>query len=114
MPEDETEPRARQLPRPHYTNGNGNGNGLGGLPPWARAAAIVGIPGTIAMFLVWMGASEVPKISSRVEQNQAALLTVIEIQRQQDRRTEDLVRLLQRLCSNTARTADDRTRCFDK
>jgi hypothetical protein len=111
MPEKEqAEPRAATAPR----NGNGNGTGLAGLPAWARAAAIVGIPGTIAMFLVWMGASEVPKISSRVEANQAALTAVIETQRQQDRRTEDIVRLLQRLCSNTARTPDDRTRCFDR
>lgn len=95
-------------------DGNGNGNGLGGLPPWARAAAIVGIPGTIAMFLVWMGASEVPRISARVEQNQATLVTMIEVQREQERRTEEIVRILQRLCSNTARTADDRQRCFDR
>lgn len=111
MPEDHSE---RQLPRPHYSQSNGNGNGLGGLPPWARAAAIVGIPGTIAMFLVWMGASEVPRISARVEQNQTSINTLIELNRQQERRTEELVRLLQRLCSNTARSADDRQRCFDR
>lgn len=92
---------------------NGNG-GLGTLPVWARAAAIVGIPGTIAMFLVWMGAKEVPRIAAVSDSNRASLTELLARHQDEERRMSDMYRLLQRICSNTSRSADDRQRCFDK
>ena len=94
--------------------GNGSGNGLGGLPPWIRAVAIVGIPGAIAVFLVWMGAKEVPRISAQVVANSANIQAVKDQQAKQIDHDEEMYRMLQRICSNTAKTEDDRARCFDK
>lgn len=84
------------------------------LPWWVRAIAVIGIPGAIAVFLVWVGAQEVPKIKLEVasaravsEQNQRLLMDHQE-------QTAAMYRMLQRICSNTARNDDDRQRCFDK
>src|SRR5512139_756792 len=89
----------------------GNG-GIASLPTWIRAVTIIGIPGAIALFLVWIGAREVPRINVAVERNQV-LLT--DLQRQlsdQDEHAREMYRMMQRICSNTAKNDDERTRCF--
>lgn len=86
---------------------------FGDLPMIARLVTIVGVPGLIALFLVYMGANMLPQIRQdvtlmRVEagQHQGALLEAIENQRR-------ILRMLQRVCALTAKTDQERTRCFD-
>jgi len=84
------------------------------MPVWVRAAAVVGIPGAIAFFLVWIGANTIPKMQQElvILQQQHALMQQIEQQREQ--RAEDLYRLMQRICANTAKDSQERARCFDR
>lgn len=84
------------------------------IPPWARAIGFIGIPGAIALFLVWAGANDIPRISREVEANQTGILYVQKLQEQQILKTEQTYRLLQRICSNTAKTDIERQRCFDQ
>ena len=106
---------------PHRGNGtNGsNGHSNGGrdwtsLRAWSQAIGIIGIPGAIAIFLVYIGATEIPKIA-RV---QAQLL--VELQQNRDRLTdqqesiEALMRVVQRACFNAAKDENGQQRCFDK
>lgn|SRR5678816_989976 len=86
---------------------------LAGVPSWVKAIAVVGIPGAIALFLVYQVASQLPKI----EERQASIEKQLEQQREAIKaetvRMEQVYRQLQRICSNTAKTDDDRQRCFD-
>jgi hypothetical protein len=96
---------------------NGNG-GLSQLPGWLRGVTLLvvqfGIPGVIALFLVYVGAQQIPRIGAIVE---ATNTRVAELEKQlaaSDARQAELYRMLQRICSNTARHEDERGRCFDK
>lgn len=86
---------------------------LTGVPSWVKAVAVVGIPGVIALFLVYQVASQLPKI----EERQVGMEKQLEQQRQAiERETvklDQVYRQLQRICSNTAKSDDDRQRCFD-
>src|SRR5262245_42753575 len=84
-----------------------------GLPLWSRVVAMVGIPGAIAFFLVYIGAMQVPRIAAALEglHVEAAQIhvTLAAMQKEQ----EDTYRLLQRICSSIAKTDEERSRCFD-
>jgi hypothetical protein len=75
---------------------------------------MVGIPGTLVFFLVWVGADYLPKMYSelmamRLESEKTRLVL-----QQQNTQLEMNYRLLQRICSNVAKNDDDRQRCFDR
>jgi len=84
------------------------------LRAWSQAIGIIGIPGTIAIFLVYVGATEVPRIA----RNQELLLR--ELQRTQEQMAEQielsntLIRIAQRACSNSAKDDNALQRCFDR
>jgi hypothetical protein len=85
-----------------------------GLPVWARVVATVGIPGGIALFLVWMGASYIPTLaaeltSMRLEAERSRL--AVERQLNQN---EQSYRILQRICAELAKTDESRARCFER
>lgn len=94
-------------------NGGAGDQWLVGVPAWVKAVAVVGIPGVIALFLVYQVASQLPKI----EERQAAIEKSLDDEREsvkaQSAKMDQMFRTLQRICSNTARTEDDRQRCFD-
>lgn len=99
--------------RRRYTENGGNG-GNGFLPFWVRAIAVVGIPGSIAIFLVWVGAQELPRIN---QQTRSALEETIrnrDLLREHVAQSESMYRMLQRICSNTARNDSERQKCFDR
>lgn len=87
---------------------------LSGVPAWVKAIALVGIPGAIAIFLVYLLATQLPQIAER----QAAIEKESDLERQtlsdQVAKTEQVYRLLQRICSNTSKSDEDRQRCFDR
>lgn len=77
-----------------------------------RAVTYLGVPAAIALWLVYVGAAELPRIRILSETNAQQLATLQQQQREHERTDQEIRRLLQRVCSNTARTADDRERCF--
>jgi hypothetical protein len=89
-----------------------------GLPVWARVLAVIGVPGLIAVFLVWQGAAELPRIARAQEGIQRQLDQLqIEVTRHHADTQDQLrleLRLLLRVCVNTAATETDRQKCFDK
>jgi len=83
-----------------------------GVPLWARMIAIVGIPGVIAIFLVYVGAGLLPKMARQSLETQSAIQRLQDQQAEHVRDTAAIVRTLQRICVNTATTAEARERCF--
>lgn len=83
------------------------------IPPWARFITIVGIPGAIALFLVWMMAKDVPQAARQLE----AVIQEQRYTRERDAeravKQDQMFRLLQRICTNTAKSDTERQRCFD-
>jgi len=78
---------------------NGNGHSIG---PWqVRAIAVVGIPGAIAIGLVyWLTMSVSGSISDH-EQNSAA-------------RVRELTGVMRQICVNTSETPSGRSACFSR
>ena len=100
---------------------NGPNNGLHGLPQWARVVGLVGIPGAIALYLVFSLASfatsgladlrlEVMTNRQATQQHEAeAMRRDLEA-----RRAADALRhLLQQICFNTSNTDAERQRCVN-
>lgn len=83
-------------------DGNGNGMLLAGLPGWAKAVAVIGIPGAIAFFLVWMNGRSLPIMQQEIivigQQNIQIQQLLIEHNRQAER----LQGIMQQVCANTA------------
>lgn len=80
------------------------------LPLWARMMAMVGIPGTIAFFLVWVVAQAIPALQNdlhafRVENQRLGQLIA-----QNRERTEENHRLIVRICVAVTKATDDQ--CF--
>jgi hypothetical protein len=98
---------------PERRNG-GTADWLAGLPIWARVLGIIGIPSGIAVFLVWMGANYLPKIGAQIDSNTNQIARIRDAQLAHDAQTEYTYRLLQRICTNTAKTEFERQRCFDR
>jgi hypothetical protein len=93
----------------------------GGIPGWAKAVAAVGIPGVIALALVWMIGKEIPNIIRMGQQNHALMVQIREAQaeggrmlREQNANAEAMYRLQQRICANTAKNDSDQRACFEK
>src|SRR5262245_39319673 len=85
-----------------------------GLPAWTKALAIVGVPGAIALFAVWVGSQSLPKLEAELiamrleaERNRLAV-------QQQVVQQEQIYRQLQKICANLAKDDAARDRCFDK
>jgi len=84
------------------------------LPMWARVVAIVGIPGTLLSYLIYIGAQTLPAIQAeltalRIASEKNQLLYQSEVTQ-----SEATFRLLQRICSNVAKSQEERQRCFDR
>jgi len=93
------------------TNGDGF---LSGLPIWAKVAAIVGIPGVIAFYLVWMGGQTLPNILTEVIALKVQTVRSQEMYQEHMQQTAELSRLLQRICSRVSKTDAERQQCFDR
>lgn len=101
-----------------HNNGNGNGNGwnpFAGMPAWMRFIAIVGVPASIALFLVVrLDGRQSEQFHGLDEKVQSLLLVNSSLQRT----TEDYIRdqriqttLLRQVCLNTAKTDAQRLEC---
>ena len=93
---------------------SGEAGPFAGLPQWARIIAMVGIPGAISLFLVWVGSQSLPEISKElVAYRMEAERARASIQ-QQVTQNEQIYRLLQRICAEVAKSEEGRSRCFDR
>lgn len=84
-----------------------NGNGKGGgdwtaLRAWADAIARVGIPGAIALFVVYLGATQLPKLVIAVETAIVEVRLTRDLLREHMLQTERQTRILQQTCWNAA------------
>jgi hypothetical protein len=84
------------------------------LPWWVRAIAVIGIPGAIAVYLVFVGATEIPKIKTEITATRVEVLTLQKLMYEHIEQDAALHRMLQRICSNTAKNEDAKQRCFDR
>ena len=96
-------------PRPPMFNGH-----TAAIKAWAQAIGLYGATGAIAVYLVYMGSTELPRIARQND-------TIIAEMRQSRERTEELIRLMQtsirvnqQACWNAARDDNARQRCFDR
>lgn len=89
-------------------------NPFAGLPQWARIVAMVGIPGAIALFLVWVGSQSLPKISEELVAYRMEAERSRQAIQEQTNQGEQVYRLLQRICAEVAKTDEGRSRCFDR
>jgi hypothetical protein len=94
------------------------------LPLWARMMALVGIPGTIAFFLVYVGAQTLPALQTQLAVARAAVeseLVALKMENQRlsqllqlnQTRTEENHRLLVRICAAVTE-GKAQAACFDR
>lgn len=91
------------------------------LKQWANAIGVVGIPGAIAIFLVYVGATEIPKLSRGAEQAIAEARQTRALIEQQIEQTRQLIVITQRTCASAALLAKTeeqrdaaRARCYER
>lgn len=84
------------------------------LPLWARMMAMVGIPGTIAFFLVYVGAQSMPALQQEVRDLRLAIERLSSVAESNRELTESNHRMLQRMCSSIMKSDEERSRCFDQ
>jgi hypothetical protein len=93
------------------------------LPVWARMMALVGIPGSIAFFLVYVGAQALPALQTQLAVARQAVEAELAAQRLEvqrlgqlitlnQSRTEENHRLLVRICAAVTE-GRERANCFD-
>ena len=83
------------------------------MPWWVRAIAVIGVPGVLTLYLVYSGVQELPQTRRLGEQTLQEVLRNREMLREHEIREQTTYRLLQRICTNTAKTPDERNSCFD-
>lgn len=84
----------------------------GVLPWWAKLVTVVGPSGAIVLYLVYMGAQEVPQTRRIVEQIAIEQKLQREAVQDMSAKIEVNRRILQQICANLAKTDVDRNRCF--
>jgi hypothetical protein len=90
-----------------------NGTDWSAMPWWVRAIAVIGVPGVLVLYLVYSGVQELPATRRASEQAVTEVLQNREMLREHRLESQATFRLLQRICTNTARTQDERNSCFD-
>lgn len=93
----------------------------GGIPGWAKAVAAIGIPGVIALALVWTIGREIPNIIRTAQKNHDIMVEIRNAQvegarmlREQNQQSEQLYLLMQQVCANGAKNEDSQRACFGK
>jgi hypothetical protein len=85
-----------------------------GLPLWLKGVVTLGIPGAIAVYLVWVGSNELPRLNNQALVSHSEIVRLRETAAEQLEQLRTNYRMLQRLCANTAKLDADRQQCFDK
>jgi hypothetical protein len=72
---------------------------VNGMPLWMKFTSLVGVPSSIALFLIYFLAATVMGAITSHNDNHAEEMRV-------------LTSVMQQICANTASTTADRARCF--
>ena len=96
-------------------------NGSPLLKAWASAIGVVGIPGAIAVFLVYVGATEIPKLARGVEQSLVEARQTRELMEEQLEISKTLLQVTRWTCASAASLAKTpeaqqmtRDKCYDR
>jgi hypothetical protein len=84
------------------------------LKAWAQAIGIVGIPGAIAIFLVYVGAQQIPALVRGLDVVTLEVRKNGEALREHQASIQSLVRIAQKACMNAAKDDSARQNCFDR
>ena len=87
---------------------------ISSMPVWAKVVVILGPLPAMALGLVWLLATEVPKLSAMGRETIERDRQHIEQTTQHTEDTAAIFRMLQRICWNTAKDEAAREKCFDK
>jgi glutamine synthetase adenylyltransferase len=87
---------------------------INGAPAWVRAAAVVGIPGLIAVFLVGVGATEIPRLSREIASSRQEVEVMQDLLREHIKQNDETLRLMRWICAGVAKTEPDRRQCFER
>ncbi len=87
---------------------------VAGLPWLVKAIGFVGFPAAIAAYLIYIGAASLPAIQANMQTLAADHKRTLELVSDHIRQQEDVLRMLQRVCSNTAKNDVEKQRCFDR
>jgi hypothetical protein len=82
------------------------------LPVWVRAISVFGVTGAIALFLVYIGATQVPGIRTELTALREENRQTREVLQQQVNEIRALTRAIDRLCATVAKDDSARDRCF--
>ncbi len=85
-----------------------------GLPIWARVVGLVGIPGTIALFTVWIGSQALPKMQTEIMLLRETIQAHSALLQQLIAKGDEHTRLLQKICSAQFKAEEEKQRCFDR
>lgn len=83
------------------------------LSAWAEAVKTVGIPGAIAIGLVYAGATQVPKIVTKLEVLVVEVQATRELVREHINQQERILRVTQRTCWLAAKDDEGRKSCYE-
>lgn len=86
---------------------------LDGMPQWARILALIGLPTVGFVVMLWLLIVKQPEIKA----DHVAMLAEQKYARDRSDasavKQDQIYRLLQRICTNTAKSDIERQRCFD-
>lgn len=97
------------------SNGHDEGftRSLLGLPQWIKAVAIIGIPGLISIYLVWLGGQTLPRIEQGLLLLKSDVAKNQELVREIRGKQDEMYRLQLRTCAIAAKTDFQRGQCYD-
>ena len=81
---------------------------------WAKAIAVVGVTGAIAVMLAYFLGSELPQMHRLQETTLQEVLNAKEMMREQKRGQEEQLRLMRWICAGVQKNDSDRRNCFSE
>jgi len=91
----------------------GSGTPTDGMPWWARAATIFGVPTVFAGFLIWqIAGSHTTDVQTTKQLIEAHVQAAEQRDRNHEQHEQSLQKILRAICINGAESADDRVTCL--
>lgn len=86
----------------------------GSISAWAKAVTMVGIPGVIAIFLVYVNATEIPRLAALMEETRKQTEFNRELLREHVSQNDEMLRLMRWVCVGVLKDENDKRQCFEK
>lgn len=84
------------------------------ITSWAKAIATIGTTSVIALFLVYVSATEMPKLSAMVNDTRKQADANRDLLREHMAQNDELLRLMRWICVGVSKDDNDRRQCFAK